>query len=137
LQNVAREAGVAGRIDWLGFIGEEARARFFMEIDVLAMPSVYECFGVAAAEAMAAGVPVIVSSETGIAEIVARSEAGVVVAASVESLSAALVAMMASPNRLTTWSAQAIAAAQSCFSFAAHGAALRRCYERLLGEQST
>jgi glycosyltransferase involved in cell wall biosynthesis len=136
LQALAQEVGVAPRIDWLGFIGENAKERFFADIDVLAMPSAYECFGVAAAEAMAAGVPVIVSSETGVAEIVARGEAGIVVAASVESLLAALVGAMASPDRLTTWSTQAIAAAQSCFSFAAHSAALRRCYERLLGERS-
>ena len=134
LQQLASRLGVAARIDWLGFIDEDAKRAFFAGIDILAMPSAYECFGVAAAEAMAAGVPVIVSADTGVADIVAQREAGEIVATSVESIGALLGALAASPEKLPAWSSHGIDAARSFFSFAAHGAALKSCYERLLND---
>lgn len=132
LHCLAEQLSVAHRIEWLGFVEEDVKPAFFAGIDLLAMPSAYECFGVAVAEAMTAGVPVIVSAETGVANIVAQSGAGVIVATSVESIVAMLGSLVAAPEKLSAWSSQAITAAQSSFSFAAHGAALRRTYEALL-----
>ena len=134
LQRLAKEIGVASRIDWLGFIGEDAKASFLAGIDVLALPSAYECFGVAAAEAMAAGVPVIVSPDTGVAGTVTRCDAGAVADASVDSIAAMLATAAASTERLAAWSAHAIDAAQVHFSFAAHGRALIDCYERVMSD---
>jgi glycosyltransferase involved in cell wall biosynthesis len=43
---------------------------FFASIDVLAMPSQFESFGIVAVESMMRGVPVILSPTTGVAELV-------------------------------------------------------------------
>lgn len=132
LQRLAQDIDVASRIEWPGFIGDDAKASFLAGIDVLILPSTYECFGVAAAEAMAAGVPVIVSPDTGVADIVTRYNAGAVVPASVDAIATALATLTSSPDRLATCSTHGIDAAQASFSFAGHGAALRQCYERVL-----
>ena len=71
--------GLAGRVRLLGFVAPRDRAAFFAAVDVLVMPSTYECFGMVAAEALSAGLPVIVTPQTGIAEIVRAHEAGVIV----------------------------------------------------------
>jgi glycosyltransferase involved in cell wall biosynthesis len=80
LRGVAREAGVEERVRWLGFVEGDRKAKFFNRIDLLVMPSRYECFGMVAAEALEAGVPVVVSPSTGIAALVGRHDCGYVVA---------------------------------------------------------
>jgi len=56
---------------------------------VVVMPSDFECFGVAAAEAMARGLPVVVTRSTGIAALVAAYGAGAVVGQNPGDLAAA------------------------------------------------
>jgi glycosyltransferase involved in cell wall biosynthesis len=56
-----------------------AKARALADADLFVLPSYQENFGIAAAEAMAAGLPVVVSDRVGIAEQVAEAGAGTVV----------------------------------------------------------
>lgn len=63
----AKSLGLDSRVEWLGFLAGSAKSDFLDAIDVLAMPSLYECFGISAVEAMEAGVPVIVSDTVGVA----------------------------------------------------------------------
>ena len=79
LKGLADACGVADRIRWHGFMSGAAKTRLFGDTDLLVMPSEYECFGMAAAEAMCAGTPVLVSPDTGVAEIVEQYDAGLVV----------------------------------------------------------
>jgi glycosyltransferase involved in cell wall biosynthesis len=132
LRRLSMEIGVAGRVDWLGFVSGAAKDGFFRRIDLLAMPSAYECFGMAAAEALAAGVPVVLSENTGIAEIVRREGGGIVVRADQDALRLALKDLIAAPDRLATLSRQAIGATEAALSLSAHGVALYREYEKLL-----
>src|SRR6185437_17182583 len=81
LRDLANRLGINDRIEWLGFIAKEQSAAFFESIDVLAMPSAYECFGRVAAEAMVHGIPTIVTTTTGVAEIVERGRCGIVIVA--------------------------------------------------------
>ena len=68
LKNTAVELGVEGIIRFQGPVREINR--FYNSMDVLVMPSDNEGFGYVAAEAMAAGVPVIVSDATSLPEVV-------------------------------------------------------------------
>ena len=76
-KRLARELGVDDRVEWLGFV--PSAKSLFEASDVLAMPSEYEGFGMAAAEAMAAGMPVIVPARSGVAELVGEFEAGLLI----------------------------------------------------------
>jgi D-inositol-3-phosphate glycosyltransferase len=79
-----RVAGVpAGKptegVDWLGIIPPNRMAEVYRAADLLIFPARYESFGLVVIEAMAAGLPVIVSDDIG-AGIVTDGRNGVVVA---------------------------------------------------------
>lgn len=136
VRRLALELGVEGRIEWLGFIAEEDKPALFRSIDLLVMPSAYECFGVAAAEALAAGVPVLVSPRTGIAEVVAAYGCGYVVEPEVSALARGLAAAVADVPALRARARRARAAAERELSLEAHGERLRREYEALLARRA-
>jgi glycosyltransferase involved in cell wall biosynthesis len=134
LRAQAAALGVGGRIDWLGFVGEAAKREFLGGIDALALVSDYECFGMAIAEAMVAGVPVIVSAETGLTPLVRDAGAGLVVDRDAGAVAAAFQRLAGDEETRRTMAARAAAAARAHLSFAAHGAAMMACYEALMGD---
>lgn len=75
----ARELGVASRIEVLGAVSEERRMELFSGAQVLLMPSRFEGFGMVAAEAMAAGVPVVASDAGSLPEVIDAPHGGVLV----------------------------------------------------------
>jgi len=79
LEVLVDELGLGGRVEWRGQVDVEARQEFFNDLHVLVMPSHYECFGMVAAESMAAGIPAIVSRETGIGDLIREYGAGIVI----------------------------------------------------------
>jgi glycosyltransferase involved in cell wall biosynthesis len=64
LDDQIRSAGLGDRVRRIGALAAEGKAAFFAEADVLILPSHSENFGIVVAEALAHGVPVIVSSAT-------------------------------------------------------------------------
>lgn len=102
LQQLVTDLGAADRIDWVGFVDGADKDRFLARIDILAMPSAYECFGMAAGEAIAAGTPVLVGRQTGIAAIVDRHGCGLVVDASAANIAKALSRLAADPDLVET-----------------------------------
>lgn len=64
------QLGIADRFHFTGFLrGDEVR-KMFSYSDVYIMPSVSEPFGISPLEAMKADVPVIISKQSGVAEVV-------------------------------------------------------------------
>ncbi len=75
-ERFAREAGIAHRVE---FLGNVTPVEGVMGAgDVFLLPSAEESFGLAALEAMACGVPAIVSDAGGLPELVAQGEGGFV-----------------------------------------------------------
>ncbi len=69
LVQLAANLGIGDRVMFLGKVTEEERELLLEGSSVFVLPSVVEPFGIAALEAMAAGVPTIVSKTSGVAEI--------------------------------------------------------------------
>ena len=65
--------------EFLGYIPRDKLLPIFSRIRVLAMPSRFENFPMAAIETMAAGRPVVVTSMSGIAELINQKGGGIVV----------------------------------------------------------
>lgn len=76
LEARARELGIAERVIFYGFAGDEERDRFLRTSQVAVFPSLYEPFGIVALEAMSAGTPVVVGQTGGFAEIVRHGQNG-------------------------------------------------------------
>ncbi len=68
--DLARRLGVENRIDERGFVDEEALIHALHTASVLFQPSLGEGFGMPVAEAMAAGLPVVVSDGGALPEVV-------------------------------------------------------------------
>lgn len=80
LQGQAEALGIAGAIVWTGFLDQSAKAAALADADVFVAPSQSESFGISVVEALAAGVPAVVSSGVGIADEIAQAGAALVVA---------------------------------------------------------
>jgi glycosyltransferase involved in cell wall biosynthesis len=132
LLNLVEQVGLRDKVQWLGFISAEQRPNFFSTIDVLVMPSAYECFGMVAAEAMVHGVPSIVSETTGIAELIAQYECGVIVPANVEAIRAAIERLHADSGALTELSQRSILASRQQLSFSSYGPRLAAAYRDII-----
>jgi len=131
LQAIGKAVIPGDRVTWCGFLTGAKKEDFLREIDLLAMPSQYECFGMVAAEAMAVGTPVLVSPETGVAETATESGAGVVVKPTGATVAAAIRGLVDNPPTHARMSQECIGAARRAFSMEAHGAALVLVYEKL------
>ncbi len=69
LIQLAAGLGIGEHVMFLGKVSEEEREVLLQGSSVFVLPSVVEPFGIAALEAMAAGVPTILSKTSGVAEI--------------------------------------------------------------------
>lgn len=72
----AERLGLGGRVRFLG-VQKEVR-RFFAAADALAFPTLFDAFGNVTLEAMASGLPTVVSSRAGSAEVVEDGASGAV-----------------------------------------------------------
>lgn len=78
LEALARQAGVADRITWTGMLTGHAKWSALKAADVFVLPSHQENFGVAVVEALALGLPVLISNKVNIWREVVDGGAGLV-----------------------------------------------------------
>ena len=95
MEALARENGVAERIRFIGAVGDREKWRLITSARLLALPSYNENFGIVVLEAMAAGCPVVVTPEVGLAAAVRESGAGLVVPGIPAELAEAMRALLA------------------------------------------
>ena len=67
---LAARKGITDRFHFTGFLDKEEVRHLLAVTDVFVMPSISEPFGIAPLEAMQAGVPVIISKQSGVAEVI-------------------------------------------------------------------
>ncbi len=89
LDQTATQLGVRSKVQFVGPIFGETKWAAYRDADVFVLPSQNENFGNTAAEAVAAGTPVIVTEQCGIAPLLA-DEAGLVVRHDTAALARAL-----------------------------------------------
>ncbi len=70
VMNLAARQGIGGKVLFTGFLRGADVHRVFEMADVYVMPSVSEPFGIAALEAITHDVPVIISRQSGVSEVV-------------------------------------------------------------------
>ena len=75
----AERLGIAADVVWTGFLDGTEKFAAFSIARMFVLPSHSENFGIAVVEALAAGVPTIISREVGIARDIEAARAGIVV----------------------------------------------------------
>ena len=67
------ELGMGRKFHFTGFLSGQELERIFLESDIYVMPSVSEPFGISPLEAMYFDVPVIISNQSGVAEVLTHA----------------------------------------------------------------
>ncbi|HEX5724563.1 MAG TPA: glycosyltransferase family 4 protein [Longimicrobiaceae bacterium] len=105
---LARTLGVEDRVRLLGAVSEAERQALFAGAAVQLMPSRFEGFGMVAAEAMAAGVPLVAAAAGSLPEVVDAPRGGVLVPpGDAPALAAAVAALLDDPAAREALSASA------------------------------
>jgi glycosyltransferase involved in cell wall biosynthesis len=90
LRSKAQDLGVAERVVFTGLLQGRAIQEALVDADLFALPSLQENFGLAAAEAMAAGCPVVVTPHVALARQIQEYSAGLVTESDAEALGNAI-----------------------------------------------
>ncbi|MEQ8971703.1 MAG: glycosyltransferase [Coleofasciculus sp. C1-SOL-03] len=98
LQKLVASVGLTKNTSFAGFVTGEDKNLLLQGSDIFVLPSFSENFGVAVAEAMAAGLPVIVTPGVQISPEIAEAKAGLVVEGEVETLTDAIATLLNSPH---------------------------------------
>jgi len=124
--------GIDRHLRWCGAVMYEEALRYYALIDLLIVPSQYEGFGLTAAEAMAAGLPVIASDVDGLREVVDDGNSGLLVPfGDVEKMSSALLALLSNPERARSMGKNGKLRIEKLFSVAIFHNAIVDAYAQL------
>ncbi len=126
---------MAGRIARLGPVHGADKAALLHLSDALVLPSYSENFGNAVLEAMAAGLPVAVTPEVGLAGAVREHGAGVVSPGDPPRLAAALRALLADPEGRCAMGRRGAAAAALHFAWEPVAARMEAVYGEILARR--
>ena len=74
--SMAHDLGISQRVIFVNVVREVEK--YYMACDIFAMPSKYETFGLVVLEAMAAGLPVIISGRVGARDIITSGHNGLI-----------------------------------------------------------
>jgi UDP-glucose:(heptosyl)LPS alpha-1,3-glucosyltransferase len=98
-RRLAKKAGVTDRVTFLGPTNQVER--IYAAADALVLPTPYDAFAMVVSEAMASGLPVIVSREAGVSEIIEHEVNGLLLddVTSVPELAADMRSVLQDPSR--------------------------------------
>lgn len=129
VRDALNASGAADRVRFRAGLAREELAGLYASAAVVVAPSLFEGFGLPAAEAMACGAAVAASDGGGLPEVV--GDAGVVTpAGDADALAAALEALLADPARRAALGARAAIRARTRFCWRAHAEAALEVYAR-------
>lgn len=98
LNNLVTSLGLQSRTSMAGFVIGKEKDLLLQGSDLFVLPSFSENFGIAVAEAMAAGLPVIITPDVQIAPDVAAEQSGLIVEGEVDAVADAIAKLLASPE---------------------------------------
>ena len=100
MKRLADQLGVSGKTVWLGYQSGEALAACYRQSDLFLLASEHENFSMVTVEAMAAGLPVIISEHVGLADDVRKHKAGIVAGLDAEEFARAALELLGDDARL-------------------------------------
>ena len=108
--------GLNPQVIWHGFVAGAAKQQLLQQADWFVLPSASENFGIAAAEALMAGTPVLLSPGVALAADVQAAQAGIICEPTVEALAACLEQCLEPPSLRIRQAARQLAEQQFSWS---------------------
>ncbi len=130
LQQHCAALDLCPHIHWHGFVQGEAKQELLQQADWFLLPSASENFGIAAAEALMAGTPVLLSPGVALAAQVHATQAGIVCEPTVQALAVCLEQCLELPSSRMRLAARQLAEQQ--FSWPSITRRLIQHYEEVL-----
>lgn len=125
---LAERLEIEDRVEFLGYVERERLLQLYAQCALVAVPSLYEGFGYAAAQALCAGVPLAVSNRASLPEV-AGDDALVLDAQDDRAWAQAFTQIVNDPQSAHTRAENARARAQERFAWSSAAKATRRVYE--------
>lgn len=98
IQTRIQTSSLAQHVTLTGFVSGSLKTQLLQTADLFVLPSYYENFGIAVAEAMGAGVPVVISDQVHIWQEIERAQAGWICTCDVASLTQQLRTALQQPT---------------------------------------
>ena len=135
LERLAANAGVRGRVSFVGPVYGADKAALLSRASLLVVPSSSENFGNVVIEAMAAGCPVAVTREVGAADIVRESAAGAVLKGDPAALAEGIFFLMSDPAALERMGQKGREFVRRRYSWDNIGMQMEEAYRRVLARR--
>ncbi|MGB7441346.1 MAG: glycosyltransferase [Coleofasciculaceae cyanobacterium] len=135
LKKLLASLGLDSRTSFTGFVTGKDKEMLLQGSDMFILPSFSENFGVAVAEAMGAGLPVIVTPGVQIAPEIAQAQAGLVVEGEIEPLKSAIAQLLTYPNLRHQLGENGKSLVKSCYSWSAIAQNLASRYTAIIQKQ--
>lgn len=135
LEAQARNLRIESHIRWLGAVAQEDVFRMLSVMSIFVMPSLFEGFGLTAAEAMAAELPVVGSRVDGLAEVIEDGVTGYLVEPSDSSaLTNALIKLLSNPEQAKEFGLRGQDRVMQYFSMGRFGESMLGFYKQRLDQ---
>lgn len=128
LKALSAELGLQDCVVWAGHVEGAMKASAFAAAELFVLPSFSENFGIAAVEALSAGLPCILGEGVAVAGKVQQAGAGIAVAPTAAAVASAITAMLGDPASLAQAGERARTLAAREYSLAAMGRGLLDMY---------
>lgn len=129
LKMIAADVGVSDRVRFTGPVYGEAKWSLIQHAEIFALASHSENFGIAVLEAMACGIPVVVTPEVGLSEVILSVGAGRVVLGEPEAFGQAIRELVADAELRRACGANGRKAVEQNFSWEIIAQRIRAVYD--------
>jgi glycosyltransferase involved in cell wall biosynthesis len=130
------DEGALDAATFAGMVVDGRKAALFRRADLFVLPSYSENFGIAVVEAMAAGLPIVISNKVNIWREIDEAGAGVVVKPDAEEVAGAILVLLDDPLRAKQMGERGRRLALEKFSWKAAGDHLVRLYQGVVAGRS-
>jgi glycosyltransferase involved in cell wall biosynthesis len=134
-ESFIQEHGLADQIKLVGMLTNSVKMAALADADLFVLPSYSEGFSIAVLEAMAAGVPTLVSDRVGFGDYIRQYDAAYLTALTPDAIQAGLISMLQDESRRTEIKQNALRMLTENFDISMVARQLLEAYESVLKSQ--